>query len=64
MSDRSEGGLILQLRSADTLGLVITTDDPAVVGAAVRALGARLGVKTKTTPLRVVRPPAPPDGAG
>ena len=64
MSDRSEGGgLILQLRSADTLGLVITTDDPAVVGAAVRALEARLGVKTKT-PLRVVKPAQAPDGSG
>jgi hypothetical protein len=61
MSDRSErGGLILQLRSGDTLGLVITTDDPAVVDAAVRALEARLGVKTRP-PLRILKPAEAPD---
>jgi hypothetical protein len=54
--------LILQVRDRETLDLLVTTDDLVVVNATVRALEARLGVKTKT-PLRVVKPVEAPDGS-
>ena len=56
--------LIVQVRDRASLDLVVTTDDLTVVTAVVNAIQARLGLKTKATPLRVVGPPEAPDGAG
>ena len=57
------GSLIVQLRAADSLATIFTSDDAEIVGAVIGALERRLGVKAKASPLRVVKPAETPDGA-
>jgi hypothetical protein len=55
--------LIIQVRDRESLDLLITKDDLAVVTAAVRALQVRLGVTPKLSGLWAIDKPPPWPGA-